>query len=316
MEKSSKIFVTGHRGLAGSAIVRGLKKNGYNNLVLRTHSELDLINQKQTEEFFMTEKPEYVFHCAARMGGIFAAFSKPAQFLYENSMMQNNVIHSAYLSKVKKLLFLGSSCVYPKHCPQPIKEEYLMTGPLETTNDAFAMGKIEGIYSCQGYNRQYGTNFISVMPSNLYGENDNFDPNFSHVLPALMGKFHAAKTNSTNHVELWGSGTPRREFLHVDDLSEGCIFLMQNYNDSTIINMGSGTDVTIRELAEMMREVTGFRGEITWNPEKPDGTPRKLLDVTKLKNLGWKQTIDLKEGLKKTYDWYVQNIANTRTHYK
>jgi GDP-L-fucose synthase len=309
MEKNAKIFVTGHRGLVGSALVRALLQVGYTHLILRTRTELDLLDQRATERFFLDERPDYVFLAAAKTGGIYAALTQPAPFLYENSTIQNNVIHSAYKSGVKKLLFMGSSCVYPKHCPQPIKEEYLMTGPLEITNDAFAIGKIEGIYTCQAYNRQYGTNFISVMPCNFYGPNDNFDPTLSHVLPSLMHKFHVAARTSVQEIELWGSGTPRREFLHVDDVADGCIFAMNHYDDSCILNIGSGTDVTILELADLMRDIARFRGKIIWDPAKPDGTPRKVLDVSRLHALGWRHQIELRAGIEMTYAWYRENRA-------
>lgn len=306
MEKAAKIYIAGHRGLAGSALVRVLKARGYSSLLLRTHQELDLIDPVQVNSFFEAERPEYVFLCAGRTGGIMAAATQPAQFLYENSMIQNNVIEAAYRNGATKLLFMGSSCVYPRDCLQPIKEEYLMTGPLEKTNDAFAVGKIEGIYTCQAYNRQYGTNFVSVMPSNLYGPNDSYKE-YSHVLPSLMRKFHTAKINGDSAVPLWGSGTPKREFLHTDDLADACLFVMNNYESSEIINVGTGEDVTVKELADMMREVTGFTGEITWDASKPDGTPRKLLDVTRINTLGWKHSIGLKDGIASTYEWYKEH---------
>ncbi len=306
MDKNAKIYVAGHRGLVGSAIVRCLQKDGYTNLIYKTQAELDLLDQKATLSFFEKEKPEYVFLAAAKVGGIMAAFTAPAQFMYENVTIQNNVIHSAYLTKVKKLLFLGSSCIYPKFCPQPIKEEYLMTGPLEPTNASMAMGKIAGIYTCQSYNKQYGTNYISVMPCNQYGPNDNFDLEKSHVLPSLMRKFHEAKVNNTD-VTLWGTGSPRREFLYVDDLADACIFLMNNYNSSEIINIGSGTDLTVKELADMMKKLVGFEGKIIWDKTKPNGTPQKLLDVTKLHSLGWKHKINLEEGIAMVYEWYKSN---------
>lgn len=308
MEKDAKVYVVGHRGLAGSALVRELTARGYNNLLLRTHQELNLVHQKQVDDFFAAERPEYVFLCAGRTGGIMAAATQPAQFLYENSMIQNNVIEAAYRAGVKKLLFMGSSCVYPRDCPQPIKEEYLMTGPLEKTNDAFAVGKIEGIYTCQAYNRQHGTNFIAVMPSNLYGPNDSYKE-YSHVLPSLMRKFHSAKTSGDRQVPLWGSGFPRREFLHTDDLASALLFLMDSYDSSEIINVGTGTDITIKELADIMREVTGFLGEISWDKSKPDGTPQKLLDVSRLRALGWQHRVELIDGIRSTYRWYQEHYG-------
>ena len=307
MDKNAKIYVAGHRGLVGSAVLRRLQKDGYSNLVFKTHAELDLLDQKAVLSLFEKEKPEYVFLAAAKMGGIMAAFTMPAQFMYENSVIQNNVIHSSYLVNVKKLLFLGSSCIYPKLCPQPIKEEYLLTGPLESTNDSYALAKIAGIFMCQSYNRQYGTNFISVMPSNLYGPNDNFDLQKSHVLPALMRKFHEAKKNNMGEVTLWGTGKPRREFLYADDLVDACLFLMNTYNSSEIVNIGSGTDLTVKELAEMMKKLVGFEGKIIWDKTKPDGTPQKLLDVNKIHTLGWQHKINLEEGISMTYEWYKKN---------
>ena len=307
MDLSSKIYVAGHRGLVGSAIVRVLQKQGFDNLVLRAHSELDLLDQKAVADFFQKEKPEYVFLAAAKVGGILANKTYPADFIYQNLQVQDNVIHNSYLHGVKKLLFLGSSCIYPRNCPQPIKEEYLLTGPLEPTNEPYAIAKIAGIKMCQSYNRQYGANFISVMPTNLYGPNDNFDLENSHVLPALIRKFHEAKINNQNEVAVWGTGTAKREFLHVDDLADTCVFLMQNYNDSEIINIGTGEDISIKDLAEIIKEITGFAGEIIWDTSKPDGTPRKLLDVSRLHNLGWKHKINLVEGLRTTYEWYRHN---------
>jgi GDP-L-fucose synthase len=305
MKRDARIYVAGHRGLAGSAFVRALENRGFANLLLRTHAELDLVNQKQTVDFFMKERPEYVFLAAGKTGGIMAAVTQPAQFLYENSTIQNNVLDAAYRSGVKKLLFMGSSCVYPRDCTQPIKEEYLMTGPLEKTNDAFALAKIEGIYSCQAYNRQYGTNYIAVMPSNLYGINDSY-AEFSHVLPSLMRKFHTAKKTGAREMTLWGTGSPRREFLHTDDLADACLLLLEKYDSSEIINIGSGDDLSIRELAQTMKKVVGYEGEIVWDGTKPDGTPRKLLDVAKIRALGWKHSIELEDGLRATYEWYKQ----------
>lgn len=307
MDKNSKIYVAGHRGLVGSAIVRALQKEGFSNLILKTHKELDLTNQHSVSEFFAQEKPEYVFLSAAKVGGIMANKTSPADFIYGNLAIQTNVIHSAYKHKVKKLLFLGSSCIYPKLCPQPIKEEYLLTSELETSNKAYAVAKIAGIIMCQSYNEQYGTNFISLMPTNLYGPNDNFDLENSHVLPAMIRKFHEAKVSGSPSVTLWGTGSAKREFLHVDDLAKASLFLMQNYNDSSIINVGTGEDATIKELAEKIKEAVGYEGEIIWDTTKPDGTPRKLLDVNKLHNLGWKHSVSLDEGTASTYEWFKEN---------
>jgi len=304
MDLSSKIYIAGHRGLVGSAIVRALKKQGYNNFILRTHSELDLLDQKSATDFFKKEKPEYVFLAAAKVGGIMANRTYPADFIYQNLQIQNNIIHHSYLNGVKKLLFLGSSCIYPKLCSQPIKEEYLLTGELEPTNEPYAIAKIAGIKMCPAYNKQYGTDFISVMPTNLYGSGDNFDLENSHVLPALIRKFHEAKINNQNEIVVWGTGAPKREFLHVDDLADACIFLMNNYDNSEIINIGTGEDISIKELAEMIKEITGFTGEINWDASKPNGTPRKLLDVGKLHNLGWKHQINLPDGILSVYEWY------------
>ena len=304
MDSLSKIYIAGHRGLVGSAIVRALKKQGYNNFILRTHSELDLLDQKSATDFFKKEKPEYVFLAAAKVGGIMANRTYPADFIYQNLQIQNNIIHHSYLNGVKKLLFLGSSCIYPKLCSQPIKEEYLLTGELEPTNEPYAIAKIAGIKMCPAYNKQYETDFISVMPTNLYGPNDNFDLENSHVLPALIRKFHEAKINNQNEIVVWGTGAPKREFLHVDDLADACIFLMNNYDNSEIINIGTDEDISIKELAEMIKEITGFTGEINWDASKPDGTPRKLLDVSKLHNLGWKHQINLPDGILSVYEWY------------
>ena len=304
MNSYSKIYIAGHMGLVGSAIVRALKKQGYDNLILRTHSELDLLDQKATADFFKKEKPEYVFLAAAKVGGIMANKTYPADFIYQNLQIQNNIIHHSYLNGVKKLLFLGSSCIYPKLARQPIREEHLLTGELEPTNEPYAVAKIAGIKMCQTYNRQYGTNFISVMPTNLYGPNDNFDLENSHVLPAMIRKFHEAKISNQNEVVVWGTGAARREFLHVDDLADACVFLMNNYDDSEVINIGTGEDVSIKELAEMIKKITGFTGEIVWDASKPDGTPRKLLDVSRLHNLGWKHQINLPDGVLSTYEFY------------
>ncbi len=309
MQKNSKIYVAGHRGLVGSAIVRELEKQGYTNILKRTRKELDLMSQVATEEFFAEEKPEYVFCAAAKVGGIWANKNQKAEFIYENLEVQNNLIHNAYKFGVKKLLFLGSSCIYPRQAPQPIKEEYLLTGPLEETNDAYAIAKIAGITMCQSYNKQYGTNFISVMPTNLYGINDNFDLESAHVLPSLLRKFHEAKVNKQAKVEVWGTGSPMREFLYVDDLASAVVFLMNTYDGSEIVNIGTGEDCTIKELAEMIKEVVGYEGQIYWNTSKPDGTPRKLLDVSRLNKLGWKYKTDFKTGLKRTYEWYVKKFC-------
>jgi len=311
MEKESKIYVAGHRGLVGSALKRKLESKGYTNLIFRTHKELDLTNQQVVNEFFEQEKPEYVFLAAAKVGGILANSTYPAEFIYENLMIESNIIHAAYKYGVKKLLFLGSSCIYPKLAPQPLKEEYLLTGSLEETNEAYAIAKIAGIRLCKHYNQQYGTNFISVMPTNLYGPNDNFDLETSHVMPALIRKFHEAKMNNKPEVVVWGTGKPLREFMHVDDMADACVFLMENYNFSEVgefVNIGVGEDVTISELVELIKEIVGFEGEINYDTSKPDGTPRKLMDVSRLNGLGWKARISLKDGIKETYEWYQDQI--------
>ncbi len=307
MKKNSKIYIAGHRGLVGSSIMRLLEKKGYTNIVTRTYKELDLTDQKKVETFFKKEKPEYVFLAAAKVGGIMANKTYPADFIYINLQIQNNVIHSAYINKVKKLLFLGSSCIYPKLCPQPIKEEYLLTSSLESSNEAYAIAKIAGLKMCEFYNKQYGTNFISVMPTNLYGPNDNFDLENSHVFPAMIRKFHEAKMNKAKEVIMWGTGKPKREFLFVDDLADACVFLMNKYNESEFVNIGTGIDVSIRQLAEMMKKTIGFEGKIVWDKTKPDGTPQKLLNVTKLHNLGWKHKSEFDEGVKNTYRWFLEN---------
>ena len=307
MDKNSKIYVAGHRGLVGSAIVRNLKEKGYENIIGKTHKELDLTNQAEVRNFFKEEKPEYVFLAAAKVGGINANNTSPADFIYENLEIQNNVIKAAFDYKVKKLLFLGSSCIYPKMCPQPIKEEYLLSGYLETTNEAYAIAKIAGLKMCQFYKKQYEANFISCMPTNLYGPNDNFDLNSSHVMPALIRKFHEAKVNKEPFVEVWGTGKPLREFLHVDDMADGCVFLMENYDGEEHVNIGTGKEVSIGELANMIKEIVGYEGELRFNTDKPDGTPRKLLDVSKLEKLGWKHKIELKNGIISAYEWYVNN---------
>jgi GDP-L-fucose synthase len=309
MQKTSKIYVAGHCGLVGSAIVRNLQTEGFENLILKTREELDLLNQSSVLDFFETEKPEYVFLAAAKVGGILANKTEKADFIYENLMIQNNIIGSAWKMGVKKLLFLGSSCIYPKYCPQPIKEEYLMTGPLEETNDAYAVAKIAGIKLCQSFNEQYGTKYVSVMPTNLYGPGDNFDLESSHVLPAMIRKFHEAKTFGTNEVILWGTGAPKREFLHVDDLANAVVFLMNNYVSSEIVNIGTGEDVSINDLAELIRNTVEYSGEIVWDSEKPDGTPRKLLDVSKLHSLGWNHSIELEEGIRKIYEWFTMEYG-------
>ena len=308
MGTKEKIFVAGHRGLVGSAIVKKLQQKGYTNLILKTHDQLDLLNQQAVADFFEAEKPEKVFLAAAKVGGILANKQQKADFIYKNLQIQNNVIYNCYKHKVNKLLFLGSSCIYPRNCAQPIKEEYLLTGPLEQTNDAYAIAKIAGITMCQSFNQQYKTNFISAMPTNLYGPNDNFDPETGHVLPALIRKFHEAKQTGAPAVILWGTGTVYREFLHVDDLADVLLFLMQSYNNSEIINVGTGTDITIKDLAETIKEITGYEGQITWDKTKPDGTPKKLLDVTKLNNLGWKAKTSLRDGIAQTYEWYKNNL--------
>lgn len=307
MNKDSKIYVAGHRGLVGSAIVRALEKDGYANLLLRTRAELDLLNQKEVNSFFEKERPDFVFLTAAKVGGIMANKTHPAEFIYENLTIQTNVIHNAYAHGIKKLLFLGSSCIYPKLCPQPIKEEYLLTSELEPTNKAYALAKIAGIIMCQSFNKQYGTNFIAVMPTNLYGPNDNFDLESSHVIPSLIRKFHEAKIKKEPSVTLWGTGSAKREFLHVDDLAKACIFLMDNYNDSEIINIGTGKDMTIKELAEMIQKIVKYSGNIVWDTARPDGTPRKLLDVSKLHALNWKHFVSLDEGIASTYEWFKEH---------
>jgi GDP-L-fucose synthase len=301
MNKEGKVYVAGHRGMVGSAIVRKLKAQGFNHIITRTSAELNLTNQQAVAEFFADEKPDYVILAAAKVGGILANNTYRGQFIYENLMIQNNVIHQSYVNGVKKLLFLGSSCIYPKMAPQPLKEDYLLTGTLEATNEPYAIAKIAGIKMCEAYRSQYGCNFISAMPTNLYGPNDNYDLNNSHVLPALIRKFHTAKVNGADSVEIWGSGTPRREFLHVDDLADACYYLLQNYDGEQLVNIGSGVDVTILELANMVKEIVGFKGEIKMDATKPDGTPRKLMDVSKLEKVGWKYKISLQEGITSVY---------------
>lgn len=366
MKLDSKIYIAGHRGLVGSAILRRLQAEEYGNLIYRTRKELELTQQSDVYTFFEKERPEYVFLAAAKVGGILANSQYPADFIYQNLIIQTNIIHASYLTGVKKLLFLGSSCIYPRECPQPMKEEYLLGGKLEPTNEPYSVAKIAGIKMCQSYNRQYGTHFISVMPTNLYGPHDNFDLNSSHVLPALIRKTHLGKclhngdfenirkdlknyplqnnvdlltdsdivdllskfgikticsnnSSLSTAVEIWGTGSPRREFLHVDDLADACVFLMKHYNDSEIINIGTGKDITIKELAELIKETIGFEGEIVWDKTKPDGVQKKLLETTKLKSLGWVPKIGLRDGIKQTYEWYVKirpavesNISKSR----
>ena len=309
MNKDSKIFIAGHRGMVGSAIMRNLQSKGFKNLVTRTSSELDLRNQQDVVDFFDAERPDYVFLAAARVGGILANNIYRADFLADNLAIQLNVIQQSYRHDVKKLLFLGSSCIYPKIAPQPLKEEYLLCNYLEETNEPYAIAKIAGLKLCENYSRQYGCNFISVMPANLYGPNDNYDLQNSHVLPALIRKFHEAKLSGASKVEVWGSGNPRREFLHVDDLAEACYFLMMNYNEQQFINAGYGDDVTIKELAEMVKDAIGYTGTLVFNPQKPDGTPRKLLDSSRINALGWKARISLTEGIAATYESYVKHAA-------
>ena len=306
MEKESKIYVAGHRGMVGSAIVRKLTSLGYTNLLTRTSAELDLRNQQQVADFFEVEKPEYVFLAAAKVGGIVANNTYRADFLYENLAIQNNIIHGSYLNKVKKLMFLGSSCIYPKLAPQPLKESYLLSGYLEQTNEPYAIAKIAGIKMCEAYRAQYGCNFISVMPTNLYGTNDNYDLVNSHVLPAMIRKFHEAKEKGASEMTLWGTGSPMREFLHADDLAEACLFLMENYNESELVNIGTGEDVTIKNLAALVKQIIGFQGEIVWDNSKPDGTPRKLMDVSKLHGLGWHHKIALEDGIKLAYQNFLK----------
>jgi len=301
MERNSKIYIAGHTGMVGSAIVRKLEQEGYSNLVLRTSKKLDLTNQKEVSAFFEEEKPEYVFLAAAKVGGIEANNTYRAQFLYENLMIQNNVIHQSYVHEVKKLMFLASSCIYPKLAPQPIKESYLLTGELEPTNEPYAIAKIAGVKLCENYNREYGCDFISVMPTNLYGPNDNYDLKNSHVLPALLRKFHEAKIKSLESVEIWGTGSPMREFLHVDDLAEACIYLMDIYKGNISVNIGAGKDISIHDLALLIKDIVGYKGKLVWNKEKPDGTPRKLLDVSLIHSLGWKHEIHLRQGIEKVY---------------
>ncbi|QJW91840.1 GDP-L-fucose synthase [Spirosoma taeanense] len=307
MEKQARIYVAGHRGMVGSALVRKLQAEGYTNIITRTSSELDLRNQAAVADFFADERPQYVFLAAAKVGGILANNTYRAEFLYDNLMIESNIIHSAYQTGVQKLLFLGSSCIYPKLAPQPLKEEYLLSGYLEQTNEPYAIAKITGIKLCEAYRSQYGCNFISAMPTNLYGPNDNYNLQGSHVLPALIRKFHEAKSNNQPSVEVWGTGTPRREFLHADDLADACLFLMENYDGEQFVNIGTGEDVTIRQLTELVKAVIGYDGEIRWNTDKPDGTPRKLMDVSRLHAMGWKHTTELQQGIEQTYQDFLTN---------
>ena len=302
MNKNSKIYIAGHRGMVGSAIVRKLIADGFNNLVFKTSSELDLTNQQAVNDFFSTEKPEYVYLAAAKVGGIQANNIFRADFIYQNIMIESNIIHASYINKVTKLLFLGSSCIYPKMAPQPLKEEYLLTDTLEQTNEPYAIAKITGIKMCEAYRQQYGCNFISAMPTNLYGPNDNYDLSNSHVLPALLRKFITAKINNLDIVELWGTGAPMREFLHVDDLAKACVFLMETYDSEQFVNVGTGTDITIKDLALTIKNIVGFEGELTFDSSKPDGTPRKIMDVSKINTLGWKHNINLREGIEMVYE--------------
>jgi len=316
MQKTDKIYVAGHRGLVGSAIVRGLQVRGYSNIVTRTHAQLDLTDRQATHDFFSTETPDYVFLAAAKVGGIVANNTYPADFIYQNLAIQTNIIHEAYLAGVKRLLFLGSSCIYPKECPQPMKEEYLLSGPLEPTNRPYALAKIAGIEMCWAYNRQYGTRFMAVMPTNLYGPNDNYDLKNSHVMPALIRKMHTAKQRNDKEVVVWGTGTPRREFLHSDDMAAACLYLLEQPDNKLqplfrkelppLINIGCGADLTIRELAELVRDVVGFPGELIFDSSKPDGTMRKLLDVSKLNQIGWKAITPLRDGIASVYEAYLR----------
>ena len=312
MEKDSLIYIAGHKGLVGSAILRRLQSLGYVNFLLRSKQELDLLNQREVSDFFSRFRPKYVFSAAAKVGGIRGNKRHKAEFIFQNLQIQNNIIHNSYLNDAEKLLFMGTACIYPRDCPQPMKEEYLLTGPLEETNDSYALAKIAGIKMCQSYNEQYGTNFISVMPTNLYGYNDNFDTENGHVLPSMIYNFHSAKINNLPAVEMWGTGAPLREFLNVDDLADACVYLMNNYDKSEAINIGAGEEISIKNLALVIKNIVGYNGEITWNSSKPDGTPRKLLDVSKLHSLGWKHEIKLADGIQKTYDWFLKNFDTLR----
>ena len=308
MEKNAKIYVAGHRGMVGSAIIRRLSAAGYNNIVFASSKEVDLRNQQAVQNFFAREKPNYVFLAAAKVGGIYANNTYRAEFLYDNLMIQNNIIDASHKNEVTKLMFLGSSCIYPKMAPQPLKEDYLLSGVLEPTNEPYAIAKIAGIKLCDAYRSQYACNYISVMPTNLYGPNDNYDLNNSHVLPALIRKFHTAKKENSPSVEVWGSGTPLREFLHVDDLADACFYLMMHYNEQGLVNIGTGTDLSIKDLDLLVKKTIGYEGELTWDASKPDGTPRKLMDVGKLHNLGWKHKIELAEGIKSVYEEVKHNF--------
>ena len=307
MNKNSKIYIAGHRGMVGSAIYENLIKKGYANIIHRTSTELDLRNQSEVNLFFEKEQPEYVFLAAAKVGGIYANNTYRADFIYDNLMVQNNVIHASFKYETKKLMFLGSSCIYPKFASQPLKEEYLLSGELEQTNEPYAIAKIAGIKMCESYRRQYGCNFISVMPTNLYGQNDNYDLNNSHVLPALIRKIHDAKANNDDHVVVWGTGKPMREFMHATDMADACVYLMQNYNDEKFVNIGTGNDITIKDLAHLIKDIAGFKGELIFDSSKHDGTPRKLMDVSYLHSLGWKHKIDLEEGVKMVYEEFKLN---------
>ena len=307
MEKEAKIYVAGHRGMVGSAIIRQLEKEGYHNIITRTHKELNLCRQDEVEKFFAEEKPDYVFLAAAKVGGIMANNDALADFMYENMVLEMNVIHEAWKNGCKKLMFLGSSCIYPRMAPQPMKESCLLTSELEKTNEAYALAKISGLKYCEFLNRQYGTDYISVMPTNLYGPNDNYHPEHSHVLPALIGRFHEAKVSGAKEVTCWGTGAPLREFLYVDDLADACVFLMNNYSGNETVNLGTGKELTIKELAELVADVIGYEGEIKWDATKPDGTPRKLLDVSKLENLGWKYKTELRDGIGLAYEDFLNN---------
>jgi GDP-L-fucose synthase len=306
MEKNATIYVAGHTGLVGSAIVNKLEVEGYENIIVKTHQELDLTRQAEVEDFFQAERPEYLILTAAKVGGIQANIAYPGEFIYENIAIQTNCLHTSYLYGVKKLIFLGSACSYPRESPQPMKEEYLLSGPLEPTNESYAIAKIAGIKMCEAYNRQYDTNFVCALPTNAYGPNDNFDPNDSHVIPALIRKFHEAKIKRDTPVIIWGTGNPRREFIYVDDLADACIFLMNNYNGTEIINIGVGEDTSIKELTYIVKDVVGYRGEVVFDTSKPDGMPRKMLDVSKLHNLGWQAKTTLTKGIAETYKWYLK----------
>ena len=312
MKKNDKIFIAGHRGMVGSALVRTLKEKGYTNLTLRSHLELDLTVQEKVYTFFKEEHPDYVFLAAAQVGGILANTTYRAEFIYSNLAIQNNVLDAAWKYNAKRLMFLGSSCIYPKHCPQPIKESYLLTGPLETTNESYAIAKIAGLKTCEAYNYQYKTDYVTVMPTNLFGPNDNFDPETSHVMPALIQKIHQAKISKAKHVTIWGTGSPKREFLHVDDMASACVFLMEKESFKDIINVGSGVDLTIRELAEMICKIIGFTGELKFDTSKPDGPPRKLLDISRLQSLGWQPKFILEDSIASTYSWFLENYKTIK----